>query len=372
MSARVLVAEDEILIARKIEATLQQLGYVTAAIAIDAESAIQKIAETKPDLVLMDILMPGEMDGIEAAIQIRTRFQIPVVYLTAYGDADTLARAKRAEPFGYILKPFQAQELDATIQVALNRHAVEQQRLNALRNIIPAALLHEVNTPLNGIIAGAELAAKSYDSFSRVEILELLDCIYLSAVRLDKVSQNILLHIKLEIISTDPSAVEQLRQDCVQTSQSVIATLAGQIATEATRSPDLQLELEDGSVQISEIHLKKIVTELLDNAFKFSPPDTAVTLRSSFQQSVFVLTVSDRGRGLAPEQLANVGAYLQFDRQLYEQQGVGLGLSLTKRLTELQGGEFLMESTPTQGTTVTVKLPVASKNSSCLSHTISK
>lgn len=126
-NARILVVEDEGIVAKDIQNTLKGLGYGVSALASSGEEAIDKAAETHPDLVLMDIALKGEMDGVEAAEQIRARFDIPVVYLTAYSDKKTLQRAKIAEPYGYILKPFPERELHSNIEMALYKHKAEQQ-----------------------------------------------------------------------------------------------------------------------------------------------------------------------------------------------------------------------------------------------------
>ena len=125
-NAQILVVEDEGIIAKDIQNILKSLGYAVPAIASSGEGAIKKAAETFPDLVLMDIVLEGHMDGVEAAEQIRDRFDIPVVYLTAYADNKTLQRAKITEPYGYILKPFSERELHTTIEIALYKHQIER------------------------------------------------------------------------------------------------------------------------------------------------------------------------------------------------------------------------------------------------------
>jgi len=126
--AKILIVEDESIVALNIQSRLERLGYVVTANIPSGETAIQKVEETSPDLVLMDIKLKGTVDGIEAAGQIRNRFQIPVVYLTAYSDDETLNRAKLTEPYGYILKPFESRDLCTVIEVALYKHQMEQQR----------------------------------------------------------------------------------------------------------------------------------------------------------------------------------------------------------------------------------------------------
>src|SRR2546427_312297 len=121
-NANVLVVEDENIVARDILNMLKGLGYFVVAIASSGEEAIEKAGVKNPDVVLMDIVLKGSIDGVQAAQEIRHRFQIPVIYLTAYADEDTLQRAKVTEPFGYILKPFEERELHIAIELALYRH----------------------------------------------------------------------------------------------------------------------------------------------------------------------------------------------------------------------------------------------------------
>jgi CheY-like chemotaxis protein len=129
--AQVLVVEDEKIVALEIVDRLKNIGYQVPESASTGEEAIQKASEIRPDLVLMDIKLKGEMDGIEAAEQIRSRYGIPVVYLTAYADNDTLQRAKIAEPFGYLLKPFEERELHTNIEMALYRSKMEKRLMES-------------------------------------------------------------------------------------------------------------------------------------------------------------------------------------------------------------------------------------------------
>ena len=126
-SVGILVVEDERIVAEDLRRTLETFGYAVLGIASSGEEAIRKVAETHPDLVLMDIRLQGHMDGTEAASRIRRQFDIPVVYLTAYGDESTLERARVAEPYGYIIKPFQETELHSSIEIALYKHKMEGQ-----------------------------------------------------------------------------------------------------------------------------------------------------------------------------------------------------------------------------------------------------
>ncbi len=123
---KILVVEDESIVAEDIRMTLEKLGYSVPSVVTSGDMAVKKAKEDVPDLVLMDIMLQGSMDGIEAAGRIRSGFNIPVVYLTAYGDEKILERAKITEPFGYIIKPFKERELLINIEIALYKHRMER------------------------------------------------------------------------------------------------------------------------------------------------------------------------------------------------------------------------------------------------------
>ncbi len=126
VNAKLLVVEDESIVARDIQNRLRNLGYDVPAIVAYGDKAVDLAADLRPDLVLMDIFLKGDMDGIKAAELIRSRYDIPVIFLTAFADPGTLQRAKITEPFGYILKPFEERELLTAIEMALYKHEMEK------------------------------------------------------------------------------------------------------------------------------------------------------------------------------------------------------------------------------------------------------
>lgn len=156
--ANILIAEDENIIAKDISNTLARLGYKVLGSVRTGRDIVKKAAELNPDLILMDIMLEGEMSGIEAAQQIITDFNIPVIYLTALADDETLHKAKVTDAFGYILKPFDERTLHSTIEMAIYKHKIntelvmrtkelEEEREKSdqlLHNIFPAGLIDEL------------------------------------------------------------------------------------------------------------------------------------------------------------------------------------------------------------------------------------
>ena len=124
--ARILVVEDESLLAEDVQERLKTLGYEVVAVAHSGEEALARLAATHPDLVLMDIRLKGKLDGIDTARVVRERFNLPVVYMTGEADSATLERAKATEPLGYLLKPIEEKRLYSTVEIALYKHKMDQ------------------------------------------------------------------------------------------------------------------------------------------------------------------------------------------------------------------------------------------------------
>ncbi len=126
LQKKIMLVEDEMIVAVGMQRRLENMGYIVPGIVDNGEEAVRKAGELKPDLILMDIVLKGEMDGIEAAQQIHELYDIPIIYLTAYSDEETLERAKITEPFGYVLKPFEDREVQSVIEMALYKHETER------------------------------------------------------------------------------------------------------------------------------------------------------------------------------------------------------------------------------------------------------
>ncbi|HEY8240165.1 MAG TPA: response regulator, partial [Kiritimatiellia bacterium] len=144
----ILIVEDEGIVAADISQSLASLGYSVSGVSSTGEDALVKAAESHPDLVLMDIILDGEMDGVQAAQAIRDRHRIPVVYLTAHADEGTIQRAKAAEAFGYVLKPFNVAELRSAVEIALAKHEAEERLYEARQ-----WLMTTLNCVGDGVIA---------------------------------------------------------------------------------------------------------------------------------------------------------------------------------------------------------------------------
>ena len=160
MKENILVVEDERIIACDIKDCLERFGYNVPAMTAYGEKAIETAEQLNPDLILMDIMLRGDKNGIEAAEEIFMRFNIPIIFLTAYSDDNTLGKAKTTQPFGYVLKPFEEKQLITTIEIALNKHRTEvvmrealakEKEMREVKSHFISMVSHEFRNPLSTI-----------------------------------------------------------------------------------------------------------------------------------------------------------------------------------------------------------------------------
>jgi signal transduction histidine kinase len=213
---------------------------------------------------------------------------------------------------------------------------------------------------LNGILGFSELLYREYRTIDPNEIQEIAESIHTSALRLHRLMQNFLLYTNLELLAHNPDQLQLLQNKTTKAPGLVIQQIAEHLARQANRYPDLQfnfvseVDAESVVVRLPESYLSKIVEELVDNALKFSEPGTPIIVQSQLQNQQFWLSVSNQGRGMTPGQIASLGAYMQFDRKSYEQQGTGLGLSLVKQIASLCNGSFQIHSVPGESTVIQI------------------
>ncbi len=152
----ILVVEDDVIEAMDIKRILESMGYSVPETASSGEEALQKLTEFRPDVILMDIILSGGMDGIETAEVIKNQYKIPIIYLTAYSETETVERAKLTEPYAYLIKPFNSNELKNSIEIVIYKHEMEtklkeeQEHFKNLFENAPVGIFH--STPRRKIM----------------------------------------------------------------------------------------------------------------------------------------------------------------------------------------------------------------------------
>lgn len=361
---RILAIEDERHILENIIETLEIEGFEVEG-ASGGREGVEVAHQYQPDLILCDIMMP-EFDGYSVLMTLRsdpTTATIPFVFLTALVARHAMRHGMELGADDYLTKPFTPDELLGAVRSRLEKHAVltrqYEEKLSRLRDNIMYALPHELRTPLAGLLGCADFMIMDYQNIAGENLLNLAEVMLRSATRLQHVIENYLLYAQIEIFSTDPERIAALRREQMDYPHALIMEVAQAQAQTAERGQDLQLDLNSGSIGISHDNLNKIASELINNAFKFSNPGTPIVVRSYENgRGHYTLSIEDQGRGMSQEELESVGAYMQFNRKLYEQQGLGLGLIISRRLVELHGGAFEIDTLPDQGTTVYAHFPM--------------
>jgi len=342
---------------------LQARGFQTMT-ADDGVAGLEMAKKHLPDLIICDIQMP-RLNGYETLAALRQdplTGTIPFVFLSGLADRKQFREGMGLGADDYLTKPFSIQELMGAVNTRLEKQAAVQRRsekkLEELRGNIGLALPHELLTPLNGILGFASMMMDEGMVFEPREIQDFARNIHFSALRLHRLIENFIIYSEMELNSNNAKKIEEWRQERTYVRE-IVTNVAREKANAVGRPGDLGLEAQEANVAMAGSYFKKAVEELLDNAFKFSKPGTPVAVTSGPSRGRFALSVSDKGRGMTSQQIADIGAHMQFERRFYEQQGVGLGLIIIKRLADLHGGEFVIESTPGQQTTVRLFLPLA-------------
>lgn len=337
--------------------------------------ALESLDSICPDLILLDVMMPG-IDGIEVCRRIKAIPQwqvVPIIMITALSAKADLANCIEAGADDFVSKPVTSVELRARVQSMLrikrqydqiqslyqtqtNTIGLLAQTLDTLHGNLAATLGHELNTPLNGILGTISLLRLSLDTLSAAEIREMLGWIEESAHRLEHLAQQFQVYLELELIASQqrslesepkPFPSEALQQQLIEK------------ATIASRKEDVVLLLEPADLTLPERYVVIIFNELLDNALKFSPPTTIIKVEGRIKEYLLHVSVHNLGRGMTAEQIAKIGALMQFDRHVYEQQGTGMGLKIVKRIVELAGGQLSITSRYQRDMTVELTLPLA-------------
>ncbi len=361
---RILVIDDEEMMLEWVDIALRERGFEVFQAASGAEGI--RIATKKlPDLILCDVRM-DEVSGYDVLADLRkhpSTATLPFILMTA-NDPGGMGMRQGMElgADDFLRKPFNLESLYATVDARLKKAEMirldAERRLAALRDNISLMLPHELRTPLNGMLAYGDLLRTQAESLQPADLIEAGDVISESGHRLERLIENFLIFTQTELIGGDPQRLAALRGLPCEDAVAVVEEHARRQAQRFGRPGDLDLEVQEVGVPMSRDYLAKVVDELVQNAFRFSEPDAPVSVSLAAFDGQAQLTVSDMGRGMTAEEIGHIGAFMQFGRKHHEQQGLGLGLTIARRLAGLYGGEVEVQSESGQGTRVVLRLPV--------------
>lgn len=345
---------EEILTSNGFEVFVAENGYV----------GIQLIIEIEPDLVLCDIMMP-ELDGYEVLKTVRKSANIantPFIFLTAKIEKTDIRNGMQLGADDYLTKPFEEQELINSINSRLERtkklNEEIERKVQQLKNNMSAVYSHEVNTPLNGIMGLSDVLLKYYKTSLPPNVVEMINYIKEAGARLFRTTSNLILYADLQKYTKE--TYQQKFSNCIfpDYSEPLLDSILD-FTKPYNREDDLSIDFQNANLKISETDLTKMITEVLDNALKYSDRGTPIFISSKLNDDYISFKISDFGYGFKKEWMEQIGAFVQFDRNIKEQQGMGLGLYFVQKLAEFNNVTFqITENIPT-GTVVTFKIPIA-------------
>jgi len=343
---------------------LKKLGYDVLT-ATDGRKVIHVIEEYKPDLILMDINLVGEGDGIELAKQISILWQIPVVYLTGHTDDETFNRAKETEPFGYVIKPVDYTELKATIEIVLYKAKMESKLKRINKDLEQAnqelkyfahTVSHDLKSPLRGIKRLAEWISTNYanklDNNEREQINLLMNRVYRMYNLIDGV---------LEYSSVGFEEEEKVRVNLDELVQNVIDMIS------PPENITITVENELPVIECGQTRIMQVFENLLSNAVQYmDKPDGKIEIACAEEKDFWKFSVADNGPGIEEKYFEKIFQIFQSLSTNDESESSGIGLSTVKKIVEMYGGKVWVESEYGQGSIFFFTLP---KQKKAIQHT---
>jgi signal transduction histidine kinase len=363
-SSSILIVEDEPLVVQDVTRSLARLGYAVAGAAPSGEEAVELARRLSPDLVLMDIMLAGEMDGVRAAAIIRERLGIPVIFTTAYTDDATLDRVKPSAPYGYLVKPCDRTLLRIAIETALSRREMERRLAESERGlaharkmeavgVLAGGLAHDFNNILSAIIGYSEMALDKLPEADPVR--RMVDRVHIAGLR----ARNL---VELLLAFARPATAEAKgRADLAEVAAEALQLLAPSLSA----GVDLRVDLgsERLAVAADPTRLHQVVMNLLANAVEAARGGGRVELTLGREPGTagapdwVVLAVADTGPGMEAEVLERI--FDPFFTTKRPGRGTGMGLAVVHGVVRSLGGRVAVASAPGQGSRFTVHLPAA-------------
>jgi CheY-like chemotaxis protein len=330
LSARILIVEDEVVIAMEIESLLEQLRYEVVGHASRGEDAIDLAEKHHPDLILMDIRLKSEMDGITTAETIFRRFKIPIIFLTAHSDPSTLERAMNLQPYGYILKPFRKNDLFTSIEIALYKHRALNAEQGLQRELFK---LHVIDHVTQYDIYNKVLALSGFFEILEMELPEG----FAAREHLAKIKallENINHQIKFE---------ENYHKLGHRESEWHPVSVLIDNARRAVPPDSIHVENQVGPVEIfADPLFGQLFQRMFENSAKHGGPVTVIRVRFREDSNGATLIIEDDGWGILPELKKDL-----FTRDLLESKGKGL--FLVREILQVSGMTIKETGGPDKG-----------------------
>ncbi|MCP5493293.1 MAG: response regulator [Leptospiraceae bacterium] len=362
---KILVIEDDEKIRDSLVDFLELKGYLVVA-AKDGMEGVEKANEEYPHLIISDIMMPV-MDGYEVYKTLRADFRtatIPFIFLTAKVDNSDIRMGMGLGASDYLCKPFNPKELLDVIRIRIEQSKLALEGMKKLKESLVLSLPHEFFTPLTVILGTVQMLRFTEKKSLTKEIEDGLSSVESSAYRLNNLIDRYIFFSRLEIAKFNKDYYQTFKQDGWISIHS-IQNFSEKIAANHHRETDLKFDCEGSLISIPESYMQRVVNELVDNAFKFSKSatNTSITIQGRLPKSkkkkYYTIYIEDHGRGIKNEDVERYSSFFQFERDKYEQQGMGIGIAIAKGILEMYSGSLVISSIMGQGTKIELKMPIA-------------
>jgi CheY-like chemotaxis protein len=358
---KVLVIDDEKGIRALVRAALKPGFEVTEA--ANGVAGYDLAVSSSPHLILCDVHM-AELNGFATLTKLRkhpaTR-STPFIFLTGFSTPSDVRRGMELGADDYLPKPFEVNTLRAAVNARLLKHDQTQTDMNAkaqrLHQSIASTLPHELLGPMDNLLSLTELIGKGYRHFDGAEIIAMSRDAHRVATRVRQQIENCLLFAELVLLREEPNRQSQWRERRMVHVLDIVQPIVVQKAKERQRGNDMRVSFSYCHAYIHPRSLRKIVEEIMDNAFKFSKLGTPIEVSVFSDHGRGLIQITDCGPGITPDEIAKLGAFVRFEQKLVEANGCGLGLTIAKGLVELNGGQFDILPGKNGGTTVRILFP---------------
>jgi signal transduction histidine kinase len=391
----IYVAEDDPLSGKMMNITIKRIGFDFLGLGTDTDTTIKEVGELKPDVVLMDIDMPGSVDGIGAADIIAKEYNIPVIFVTANSEDSVFERALKTAPYGYVLKPVTRDTLRTVVHMGYSRHLLsleiqkkqdelselndaleekvkertqeiaekniqlekallKEKEMNEFQSRVVTTISHEFRTPMTTIMSSADIMEMLINKDKPKEkIFRHTNLIRTSVSELLVLLNDVLITEKFdsgkyEVIKEELDLDEFFEQLKFKT----------EIGIGKNHQINAQISPSLGIIKTDKKLFNQITNNILSNAFKYSDPDSEVQITVKVEDGQFFFSVKDSGIGMDEKTLSMIFESFYRAKNVTNIEGTGMGLSILKKSTELLGGDIQVESKKDVGTTFKVNLPL--------------
>ncbi len=359
----ILIIDDEPINSQELKMRLTKNGYNIIGIATTVKQACAFFTNNIPDLILMDIDLRDEIDGIELASQIKQKYDIPVIYVSGISGDEDIERLKKTEPYAFISKPINKTELKIAIEITFYKNKIDKrlkrekellEEENAKKEKFFSVISHDLKNPVSAIISFSDLLIENYDNYDDKKRKYLLNYLNESSNRLDNLMDKIIKWIKAQRMSFIPEKEKFDIKEVIETSINITKIKA------SNKKIKINNNVKDNTIVFADKNnIELVVRNIILNGIKFSNSNSNIEINSSVLDNYIQISITDFGIGISKytlNKLFMIGEQTTAEGTAGEI-GTGLSLIICKEYIVKNGGEIWVESTVNKGSTFYLKIP---------------